>query len=71
MYVDVEAFPEDQRQEAYGIKTFFMRVNHNKGDVSKDSMTVNDFAWLDRGEIVDKMREQQGEDVSKFYYYML
>jgi hypothetical protein len=71
MYVDVQAFPEDQRQEAYGIKTFFMRVNHNKGDVSKNSMTVNDFAWLDRGEIVDKMREQQGEDVSKFYYYML
>jgi large subunit ribosomal protein L46 len=71
MFVDVEAFPENQRREAYGVKTFFMRVNHNKGDVSKNGMTVNDFAWLDRGEIVDKMREQQGEDVSNFYYYML
>ena len=67
---------EQKQQNWYGSKTFFMKVQYDEGDVvldTKQSKTsvVHDFAWLDRQEMVDRVKEQQGEHMSKFYYYML
>lgn len=71
--IDMESFSEEEQKRSgcYGVKTFFMRVNYNEGSVSETDKSVSDFAWLDRGEVVAKIKEQQGEPKSKFYHYML
>jgi large subunit ribosomal protein L46 len=72
--VQLTPYTEEERKDLglYGCKTFFMKVQLDEGSsVSTKHMTVKDFAWLDRGEMVDRVREQQGEEMSKFYYYML
>jgi large subunit ribosomal protein L46 len=72
--VQLTPYSEEERKSLgfYGFKTFFMKVQlHEGGSVSPKHMKVKDFAWLDRGEMVDRVREQQGEEMSKFYYYML
>jgi large subunit ribosomal protein L46 len=70
--VDMQAFPEDQRKDGfYGTKTFFMKVQYDEGAVSEQSMTVDDFAWLDRTEMEERGKAQQGDEMSKFYRYML
>jgi large subunit ribosomal protein L46 len=72
--VQLTPYSEEERKTLgfYGFKTFFMKVQlHDGSSVSTKDMKVKDFAWLDRGEMVDLVREQQGEDMSKFYYYML
>lgn len=68
---------EQKVQQLYGSKTFFMKVQYDEGNVvlnnqqKKGVKVVHDFAWLDRQEMVDRVKEQQGEHMSKFYYYML
>jgi large subunit ribosomal protein L46 len=65
---------EQKTNAMYGIKTFFMKVQHDEGDVVLDTKVktnVHDFAWLDRQEMVDRVKEQQGDHMSKLYYYML
>jgi large subunit ribosomal protein L46 len=71
--VHLTPYTDEERQVAnlYGIKTFFMKLQHDDGDVSTKDMTVKDFAWLDRQEMADRVKEQQGDHMSKFYYYML
>jgi large subunit ribosomal protein L46 len=66
-------FSEEERKTLglYGSKTFFMKVQLDEGSVSTTDMTVKDFAWLDRGEMAERAREQQGDHMSKFYHYML
>jgi len=76
--VDMTTFPSpgdkgyrDEYEGLYGCKKFFMKVQYDEGDVSSSTMSVADFAWLDREEIVERVKEQQGGDMSKFYHYML
>lgn len=71
--VDLTAFSPEQQTKTglYGTKTFFMKVQYDEGDVTEKEMTVQDFAWLDRGEIVARVRQQQGDHLSQFYHYML
>lgn len=70
--VDMVAFPEEQRKDGfYGTKTFFIKVQHDGGDVSETAMAVKDFAWLDRGEMVERIQQERGDYESKFYHYML
>jgi large subunit ribosomal protein L46 len=70
--VDMVAFPEDQRKDGfYGTKTFFIKVQYDRGDVLENTMTVKDFAWVDRGEMVERVQEERGDYESKFYQYML
>ena len=70
--VDLKVFPEEEREDGFvGVKTFFMRVQHDEGNISTTDMKVNDFAWLDRGEIVERITESQGKSQSKFYSYLL
>lgn len=71
--VELVAFDakEQQVKSCYGIKTFFIKVQHDEGNVSTADKTVHDFAWLDRQEMVDRVRLEQGDFLSQFYYYML
>lgn len=68
---DIQPFPENERQKGFfGTHTFFMRIYCHKGAVKLND-ALEDFAWLDRDEIIGIMKEQHGEDTSKFYHYLL
>ncbi len=73
--VHLSPYTEDERKQhqLYGTKTFFMKVQHDEGTVELDPTlkNVHDFAWLDCQEIVDRVKKQQGDHMSKFYFYML
>eukprot|EP00977_Amphora_coffeiformis_P003148 scaffold586_cov155-Amphora_coffeaeformis.AAC.9 len=71
--VDMVALPQEERSKSgmYGTKTFFMKVVHDEGQVEKRSMKVKDYAWLDRGEITEKMKQDYGDYVAKFYHYLM
>ena len=71
--VDMVALPAEERTKTglYGTKTFFMKVVYDEGQVSESTMKVKDYAWLDRGEITEKMKEDHGDYVAKFYHYMI
>jgi hypothetical protein len=65
-------FSEDQRKDGfYGTKTFFIKVQYDCGDVSETTMAVKDFAWMDRGEMTERVQQERGDYESKFYQYML
>ena len=71
--VDMVALPQEERSKSgvYGTKTFFMKVVHDEGQVEGKSMKVKDYAWLDRGEITEKMKEEHGDYMAKFYHYLM
>ena len=71
--VDMVAIPEEERpkQSIWGTKTFFMKFVHMEGQVEPSSMKVKDYAWLDRGEMTERIRDQQGDYMAKFYHYLL
>lgn len=71
--VDMVALPMEERSNSglYGTKTFFMKVVHDEGQVSEKSMKIKDYAWLDRGEITEKMKQEHGDYVAKFYHYVM
>jgi large subunit ribosomal protein L46 len=62
---------EQQGQTYFGTKTFVMKVQYTLGDVDTATMAVHDFAWLDRHEVTERVRQQQGDHASQYYYYML
>ena len=67
---------EQKEKQLFGTKTFVMKVQYCKGKVLLDTTQpatnmVHDYAWLDRQEVVDRVQQQQGDHMSKFYYYML
>ena len=71
--VDMFAYPPEEQQKSgyYGIKKFFVKIQYDEGSVSEKGMSVQDFAWLDRDEIIERVRNDQGDHMSKFYRYML
>lgn len=73
MGVDMKAYSEEDQKKfgAYGTKTFFMRVQYDDGEVNEEDSDGSDYGWLDRDEMTERVREEQGEDASNLYYYML
>jgi len=64
--------PEQQKESGlYGTKKFFMLCYHDAGQVDDDVAKIQDYAWLEREEVVNRIKEQDGEDMSKLYHYML
>lgn len=63
--------PDDEGY--FGIKTFYLRAQYDEGDVDEKRLgrKVEDWGWLDREEMTDRVREHRGEEVGKFYHYML
>lgn len=75
MVADVIAY-EDGNEESengtyYGEKIFYMRVQYEEGEVEKADENLNDWGWLERSEMVERVKAEKGEDASKFYHYML
>jgi large subunit ribosomal protein L46 len=70
--VDMIVLTEEERAKVgvYGTKTFFMKVQHDEFDATLGK-EYEDYAWLTRGEITDRMKEQDGDHASRFYHYML
>lgn len=74
MAVDLKVYSEEEQKRygTFGTKTFFMRVQYDEGEVDEENNAVgSDCGWLDRDEMTERVREEQGEDASKLYYYML
>lgn len=71
--VNLTPYPPDKQKELgkFGSKTFYMKLQYDSGVVNPEKMAAKDFAWLARDEVVDRMRVQHGEYLSKFYRYML
>ena len=73
MAVDLTVYSEEDQKKfgTFGVKTFFLRVQYDEGEVDEEENDGSDYGWLDRDEITERVREEQGEDASKFYHYML
>ena len=74
MTLDMHVFDEEERAKhgnTYGIKTFFMVVQYDEGTVTQDNINADDFAWLEKSELVERIQEQEGEEKSKLYHYLL
>lgn len=63
--------PEEFRENYYGEKIFYYRVQHDDGDVNEEVLSVDDYAWLTREEIVERVGEERGQHQAKFFHYML
>ena len=66
--VDMKAF-ESPKDGLYGTKTFFLKLYYDEGEAA--TKNVSDFSWLDRQEMTEKVLQEQGENTSKFYHYLL
>jgi len=77
MGVDVVEYTEEEKQQHggtyFGEKTFYMRVQHEDGDVKKNTMDdkFEDWGWLSREEMTKKVVDKKGEEAAMFYKYML
>jgi len=60
--IGVQLSVEDADDTYFGTKTFFVKVQHDDGDVGGKN-----FSWLDRDEVV----EQVHDDDANFYRYLL
>ena len=73
--VDVQAYPEEEQQAlgVYGRKTFFMLIYHDDGEVDLSELQEQDYAWLTRSEMMERINKQHEGDerTSKLYHYML
>jgi hypothetical protein len=76
--VQMKAYGDDDRtndpslQGLYGTKTFFLKLYYDEGEASTAAgRGLHDYAWLDRDEIVDRVKEQQGDEAATYYRYLL
>ena len=74
--------PEEVRGNYFGEKIFYYRVQHDRGDVNLEVLKKNnntegggggveDWGWLTKEEIVDRITEERGKHQAKFFHYML
>ena len=62
---------EDFRGNYFGEKIFFYRLQYDSGDVDEKAMAADDYGWLTREEVVDRITDERGRHQAKFYHYML
>ena len=65
--------PESFRENYFGEKIFYYRVQYDNtgGTVDENALKADDYAWLTREEIVERIGEERGEHQAKFFHYML
>lgn len=55
----------------WGEKIFIFRCHRDIGDIDESIITKDDYAWLDKEEIVDQVTNDKDEYHSKMYHYLL
>jgi len=66
--------PEEFRGKYYGEKIFFYRVQWDSGDVDEGSLAkggVEDYAWLTKEEMLERVEGERGVHQAKFFKYLL
>mmetsp|Transcript_55947 Transcript_55947/g.118965 ORF Transcript_55947/g.118965 Transcript_55947/m.118965 type:complete len:364 (+) Transcript_55947:82-1173(+) len=64
--------PEAFRENYYGEKIFYYRVQYDHGDVDEGAVKAGeDYAWLTREEMVERVEGERGKHQAKFFHYML
>jgi len=64
--------PEEVKGGFVGEKIFYYRVQHDSGDVDEEQIkAAEDWGWLTRGEIVERVEGERGKHQAKFFHYML
>ena len=73
MRVYNDKLPESFRENYFGEKIFYYRVQYDNtgGGVDEAAMKADDYAWLTREEIVEKIEEERGKHQAKFFHFML
>lgn len=71
--VDTIAYPKHKRDQFYGEKIFYMKVQRDDGDVNPDQILgkTQDYAWLAKDEMADRVRQQSGENAANFFNFLL
>ena len=62
---------EEFRGNYFGEKIFFYRLQYDSGDVDEKALTAEDYGWLTKEEVVDRITDERGKHQAKFYHYML
>ena len=66
--------PEEIKGNYYGEKIFYYRVQYDTGDINEQMLkkaNVDDWGWLAKEEMVEKVTEERGAHQAKFFNYML
>lgn len=76
MAVDTVVYSEEEQNKKensgfIGQKVFYFRIQRHEGDVEEHAMSVDDFAWLDKDEMTQKVKEQKEENLSTLFHYLL
>eukprot|EP00573_Skeletonema_grethae_P004185 CAMPEP_0201709326 /NCGR_PEP_ID=MMETSP0578-20130828/58045_1 /ASSEMBLY_ACC=CAM_ASM_000663 /TAXON_ID=267565 /ORGANISM="Skeletonema grethea, Strain CCMP 1804" /LENGTH=366 /DNA_ID=CAMNT_0048198293 /DNA_START=99 /DNA_END=1200 /DNA_ORIENTATION=+ len=73
MRVYNDKLPESFRENYFGEKIFYYRVQYDNtgGGVDEAAMKADDYAWLTREEVVDRIEKERGKHQAKFFHYML
>lgn len=73
MAVDMRLYNDyhNKKNEFYGEKTFFFRVQRMGGELKLLGDAGDDYAWLSREEVVERVTEDVGESVAKLHHYLL
>lgn len=72
-YDEMGVAEEEGNEGFFGVKTFYLRVQYDSGALDEERLgkVVGDWGWLERCEMVEKVTEEKGEDLGKFYHYLL
>ncbi|KAL7526082.1 hypothetical protein ACHAWF_001620 [Thalassiosira exigua] len=55
----------------FGEKIFYYRIQYDQEDVDEGALKAEDYGWLTRGEMTERVKEERGEHQAKFFHYML
>ena len=72
MAFDMDVYPKEEQQQKglMGTKRFFMKVQHDAGNVERMDR-VEDWGWLCREEMVERAEQGGGVNAGKFFRYFL
>eukprot|EP00550_Attheya_septentrionalis_P004733 CAMPEP_0198293708 /NCGR_PEP_ID=MMETSP1449-20131203/18513_1 /TAXON_ID=420275 /ORGANISM="Attheya septentrionalis, Strain CCMP2084" /LENGTH=358 /DNA_ID=CAMNT_0043993399 /DNA_START=45 /DNA_END=1118 /DNA_ORIENTATION=- len=61
MAVDMKVYDKEKQTEYFGEKIFFFRVQRDEGDVVEADVKAEDYAWLSREEMTERVKEEKGD----------
>ena len=74
MAVDLTVYDNDthpEKDDYFGEKIFYFRLQRDDGDVDMNMFKKDDYAWLCKEEIVEKVIEERGDGLGKLHHYLL